>query len=258
MHVDHPLPRFRSSMDMLSSPPSSSSSSSPNLKPPVSTDNTMLFTPHGSLSLCCHSQLCKKLELLDGKEKKTVSGCLYHHVFEPVPSQREVEDAVSALQDFVQAVSSTSTLQHIIGSLDSRILLSHGYERLYDALQLLQSDPSVKRLVVSLSSDKAIWDAVISNVLHQNLPELPDSDECKRPQISEQKELSIKILSWILGIIKGKVLELIESFQSLVNDLCQSPRKENTTVDAAVLDEKVRSSVLLSIVIILIVIMARF
>lgn len=82
-------------------------------------------------------------------------------------------------------------------------------------------------------------------------------DECKRPQISEHRELSIQILSWILGIIKGKALELIESFQSLVNDLCQSPRKESPTVDAAVLDEKVGSSVLLSIVILLIVIMAR-
>ena len=53
-------------------------------------------------------------------------------------------------------------------------------------------------------------------------------------------------------------MELIESFQSLMNDSFQYPREENATADEAKLDEKVRSSLLLSIVILLIVIMARF
>ncbi|XP_061371314.1 uncharacterized protein LOC133313914 isoform X2 [Gastrolobium bilobum] len=240
MHVDHPAPQYRSTLNKFSlSSSSSSSSSSSNLNPPVSTDSSMLFTPYNSLSCCCccHIQLCRN---------------------EPVPSQWEIEDAVSALKDFMQAVSSSNTIQQIAGSYDSRIVLSKGYIRLYDALHLLQADPSIKRLVVSLSSDKAIWDAVMSNVLHHKVLEFPDSVECSsRSQISEQKEFGIHILSWILDIIKPKILVLMESFQSLMNDVFQFPRMENATADATELDEKVRSSLVLSILILLIVIMTR-
>lgn len=44
----------------------------------------------------------------------------------------------------MKAVSTTITVQQISDSYDSRIVLSQGYQRLYDALQLLQADPSVK------------------------------------------------------------------------------------------------------------------
>lgn len=83
------------------------------------------------------------------------------------------------------------------------------------------------------------------------------SVKCRRPQISEQKEFGIQILSWVFDIMKEKIVELIESFQSLVNDLFQSPTIENATADATELNEKVRSSMLLSIVILLVIIMAR-
>lgn len=219
MHSNHPMPHFRNTLT--------------NLKPPLSTDNTTL-----SCCVCqCHNQLCTK---------------------QPVPSQREVQDAMSSLQEFMRAASSSSTVQQISGSYGQRIVNSHGYKRLYDAFQLLQDDPAIKRLVVSLSSDKTLWDAVMSKVLHQKLLELPDSAESRRPQIPELNEIGIHVLSWTLDIIKGKILELIESFQSLVNDLFQCSRMENTTTDDATeLDEKVRSSFLLSIVILLIVIVAR-
>ncbi|KAL2336903.1 hypothetical protein Fmac_011349 [Flemingia macrophylla] len=224
MHTTHPKPHFRNTFNKFSSP----SSSSPNLKPPLSTDNNTFCQ--------CPNQICTK---------------------QPVPSQGEVEDAISSLQGFMRAVSSSSTLQQISGSYGQRIANSPGYKRLCDAFQLLQDDPAIKRLVVSLSSDEALWDAVMSKVLHQKLLELPDSVESRRPQIPELNEIGMRILSWTLDIIKGKILELIESFQSLVNDLFQSSKMENTTADATKLDEKVRSSFLLSIVILLIVIVAR-
>nr|AFK33519.1 unknown [Medicago truncatula] len=204
-------------------------------------------------SSCCNGQFCRKQEI-------TSNGSLYNPVFETVPSRREVEDAISALQEFMKAVSTTIIDQQIADSYDydSRVVQSQGYNRLYNALQLLQADPAVKRLVISLSSDEAIWDAVIRNVLHQRLLELPDAAKPKRPQSSEQREISIEILNWIFHIMKGKVLELIQSFQSLMNDLFQSPGIENATGDTSQLDEKVRSSTLLSIVILLTVIMARY
>ncbi|GAU12987.1 hypothetical protein TSUD_172860 [Trifolium subterraneum] len=50
----------------------------------------------------------------------------------------------------MKAVSSTIAVQQISDTYDSRIVLSQGYKRLYDALQLLQADPAVK--VAGLSS----------------------------------------------------------------------------------------------------------
>ncbi|MED6123787.1 hypothetical protein PIB30_052725 [Stylosanthes scabra] len=256
--MPHPpsVPRLRSTLEKLSpspSPsPSSSSSSSPNnLKPPI--PNSALS---GSISHI-NNKPCRDLMPLDPKEiAQKANSSLYDHVFETVPSQREVEDAISALIKFIEAVSSSSSNQQITNSSDWRIFLSEGYKRLYDAIQLLQTDPSIKRLVASLSSDKAIWDAVMSHVRHQKLLEVPDSVESKKPQNSEEKELAMYLLSWILQIIKGKVWELINSFQSLVNDFFHYPKAEHV-VDPAVLHEKLRSSLLLCIIILLIVIMAR-
>ena len=97
MRVDPPpVPQFRTTPDKSSSP-SSSSPPPPNLKPPLSTDNSVLSTPNSSLSCSCHGQPCRGLKAVDGKEAKTANSPLYDHVFETVPSQREVEDAISAL-----------------------------------------------------------------------------------------------------------------------------------------------------------------
>lgn len=52
-------------------------------------------------------------------------------------------------------------------------------------------------------------------------------------------------------------MELIENFQTLMNDLFQSPKIEKAALEDTELEGKVRSSMLLSVVILLIVILAR-
>ncbi|KAF7825237.1 putative Post-SET domain-containing protein [Senna tora] len=252
-HVGSPLPHPRTSSIFTSS----SSSSSPNLKLPISTENGVTFSYRSSdCCCCCDGETCRKLEVVNGAEEKISREGLYNHVFDAVPSQMEVQDALIALQNltFLLDLSSASFVQ-AVESIAA--LLPHGYNRLYDALQLLQTDPSIKRLVVSLSSDKAVWDAIMNNVFHLKVQDLPNSVECRKPQISHEPELSIDILSWILEIIKGKVVHLIENFQSLVNDLFQSPKIGKAALNDKELEGKVRSSMLLSVVILLIVIMAR-
>ncbi|XP_028753424.1 uncharacterized protein LOC114713015 [Neltuma alba] len=254
MHVGSSVPQPRSSPIVISS---SLPSSSSNSKLPVSTDNGVPVSSHSSSACCCfcHSEIGRKLEIVHGKEENSSSGCLHNYVFDAVLSQSEVEDALMALQSFLQAVTSRA-LQQNSGTYDSSILLSQGYKRLHDAYQLLLSDPSIKRLVTSLSSDKTVWDAVV-NVLNQNLQNLPNSGEVRRPRIPDKPEVSIDILSWILEVIKGKVMELIENFQSLLNLLFQSYQIEKAALKEQELEGKVRSSMLLSVVIILIVILAR-
>ncbi|KAK4267891.1 hypothetical protein QN277_024615 [Acacia crassicarpa] len=250
MHVGSSVPQPRSSPIVISP------SSSLNNKLPVSTDNGVPFSQSSSACCCfCHSEIGRKLEIANGNEENRSSGCLRSYVFDAVPSQSEVEDALVALQSFLKAVTSEA-LQKNSGTFHSSILLSQGFNRLYDAYQLLISDPSIKRLVTSLSSDKTVWDAIM-NVLNQNLQSLPNSGEVRRPQIPHKPEVSIDILSWILEIIKGKVMELIENFQSLVNLLFESHKIEKSALKGQEVEGKVRSSMLLSVVILLIVILAR-
>ncbi|KAJ0041982.1 hypothetical protein Pint_17192 [Pistacia integerrima] len=46
---------------------------------------------------------------------------------------------------------------------NSRMLQPYGPDRVYDAFHLLQTEPSIQRMVVSLSSDQAVWKAVLNN-----------------------------------------------------------------------------------------------
>lgn len=55
---------------------------------------------------------------------------------------------------------------------NSRPLIIDGYRNVMDAFRLLQINPFVQRTVVSLSSDKAVWDAVMNNEAVQELEEL--------------------------------------------------------------------------------------
>lgn len=68
------------------------------------------------------------------------------------------------------------------------------------------------------------------------------------------------IVDWILDIAKAKVLELIEQFISLMTMIFQPPNHKKNLVAANTdgrLDEKLGSSFLLSIVILLIVVVTR-
>ncbi|XP_028082659.1 uncharacterized protein LOC114283978 [Camellia sinensis] len=61
-------------------------------------------------------------------------------------------------------------LHQILHLYDPRMLKSLGYYgRVDDAFRLLQSEPSVQRMVTSISSDKAVWDAILNNEAVQNL-----------------------------------------------------------------------------------------
>ncbi|KAL8096021.1 hypothetical protein AgCh_037110 [Apium graveolens] len=120
-------------------------------------------------------------------------------VFGSVPSVDEIQHAVSSLQQVLEPVSYSQLIKdraaydsdkdvanHIysptnlirkvpsVGSevdwmepslqpWNSRFLKPLGSDRVWNALHLLQTEPAVQRMVVSLSSDKAVWDAVMNN-----------------------------------------------------------------------------------------------
>ncbi|XP_010941054.1 uncharacterized protein [Elaeis guineensis] len=60
-------------------------------------------------------------------------------------------------------------MEHALQFNSIEAFKSQGREKIINAINLLHSNPSVQRMVVSLSSDKAVWDAVVRNRAVQEL-----------------------------------------------------------------------------------------
>ncbi|KAK6918617.1 hypothetical protein RJ641_017039 [Dillenia turbinata] len=212
-----------------------------------------------------------------GFQDERASGCLYNFVFGQVPSTTEVENALAAIQSFILGLSSSGSgshwLQTMLSLYDPRVLESPGLIRVRDALCLLQRDPfvqhdqhfiSLQRMVVSLASDKAVWDAVLNNEVVQKLKQSLYRVDDEKPQdqssSSDEPDLAMRIMRLILDLAKAKIMELIDSFVSLVNAIFHPPDNQRgvpTSEHADHLDKNLRSSVLLSIVILLVVVVSR-
>ncbi|KAA8515890.1 hypothetical protein F0562_019069 [Nyssa sinensis] len=250
--------------------PTSHHISSSHLNLPVPANSSLPSRP--TCSKCsCLGETSTPLESVDGRKDKRASGFYSDSVFGPVPSRIEVQKAISDLQSFIlgncPSGSELDWLQRMLYLYDPRMMQSIRYRRVYDAFRLLYTDPSVQRMVVSLSSDKAVWDAVMKNKAVQDLRESLCTAKEERPQSSnEESDMATLILNWIFDIIKAKAMELIEKFESLVNELFQPLKKGKRATEVSIeleekvsveLEEKLRSSLLLSIVILVIVIVTR-
>ncbi|XP_030535380.2 uncharacterized protein LOC115744380 [Rhodamnia argentea] len=176
-----------------------------------------------------------------------------------VPSELEIDKAIRALLDLWQSASSTGSEQNwmrLFGCRDSSILMSSGWGRVRHALHLLLTEPAIKRLVISLVSDKAFWSAIMNNQSVQKFQELLLSDDTKSPLIYEEIDWGTNNPRWLLDILKDKIMELIEKFKLLLIETFQHSRPP-TPEATAELEDRVGSSLLLSVLIILVVVLAR-
>ncbi|XP_062163105.1 uncharacterized protein LOC133870081 [Alnus glutinosa] len=231
---------------------------------------------------------------VDGCEDERPHGYFDDFVLGPVPSKDEVQDAVSALQQYSklvwdkfsfdsdkdaadQVTSPTgSELDWVEPSLhlcNSRTLQPLGSDRVFDAFHLMQTEPSVQRMVISLSSDKAVWDAVMNNEVVRELREsyFADAVENKNPLdpdescgTSDDSNESTNILRQIFDNTKAKFMEVINKITNRMNKLFESPDDEKTTTpgDTAAgasdpFKKRLKTSFLISVVVLLIVVLGR-
>lgn len=178
----------------------------------------------------------------------------------PVPSRSEVEKAILDLQRFMQSYSASKSefngIKGLLHGHDSKMLHTPGFVRLRDAFNMMQSEPPLQNLVASLSCDKAVWEAILSNKAIQNLQAA--AKEQKLLTSAEEPDITILIFRWIADFTKSKILELVEKFLLLINEILQPNQKEKPTSDLTdLMEDKVRSSFLLSVLIILIVVTTR-
>ncbi|KAG6575228.1 hypothetical protein SDJN03_25872, partial [Cucurbita argyrosperma subsp. sororia] len=215
----------------------------------------------------CKSFFCgREIQSLDTKAGKSL------HKFDlgPVPSRAEVDAAVTALQSLLQEYFSIESLskwlQPLVNSYDSSILHSRGYQLLCKGFQWLLTDPTLKDrrfiqgLVVSLCLDKNVWDAIKNNGIVEKLQELPSS-EGGNGNLGSSKpgaDIGSVILSWILQMSLTKIWELVQNFVVLLNNAFLFPGKEKLKAEKREeIDEKIQSSFVLSLIIMLIVVVSR-
>uniref|UniRef100_A0A7N1A0L2 Uncharacterized protein n=1 Tax=Kalanchoe fedtschenkoi TaxID=63787 RepID=A0A7N1A0L2_KALFE len=227
-------------------------------------------------------------------------------VLGPAPSRHEAQSAVTALQQVVETASfsqlvrdkyGTGTDTDVFGHVASPTRFDHrfasslsesdwvepslqlchtgalqsrGSGTVYDAFHLLQTEPSVQRMVISLSSDPAVWNAVLNNEVVQELREsVSKDDDSIIPSLETDAEGSgaaaAGILERLFNSTKAKAMEMVEMINQLVNDLFQPLEGNDKASTAASTDsstnarfeEKLRYSLMLTVVVLLIVAVAR-
>ncbi|KAL4178672.1 hypothetical protein AMTRI_Chr13g116250 [Amborella trichopoda] len=216
-------------------------------------------------------------------------------VLGPVPSRAEVEDAVSALQQVIFSVSNSQVYDDGLLSTSERGManriivsnttlddgpssgqlpdwiepsLNYYYPKMseseestgvFDAFHLLRSNPYVQRMVVSLASDDAVWDAVSKNEavqeLHDSLHRVGNVTPSNGPNKNSPDAITW-IVEWVLDNLKAKVQEILHKLSTLIDELFRLPYAEQEKkMDA--FTETLRSSLMLSVLVLLVIVVTR-
>ncbi|KAK8587526.1 hypothetical protein V6N13_086509 [Hibiscus sabdariffa] len=131
----------------------------------------------------------------------------------------------------------------------------------YDAFRLLQTDPTVQKMVVSLSSDEAVWNAVLNNETVRELREsysaaAEDSSSLNFDESFDESSEATNIVKWILDNTKEKIMGLFDKITKLVNELFKQPPDDETKA-ADPFDERLRISMVLFVLVLLVVVVTR-
>ncbi|XP_047077205.1 uncharacterized protein LOC124687468 [Lolium rigidum] len=138
--------------------------------------------------------------------------------------------------------------------LNSTALLTREHRTVLDAFRLLQRDPNVQKMVMSLSSDRTVWDAVMNNEAVQEF----------RRSFQDGKENNRKgccssvgpagVLKWILGNTQAKIVEFFDNIVKIVSMLFH-PQSEEDKPD--LYSDAVKVSFMLSVFVFIVVAIAR-
>ncbi|XP_050225564.1 uncharacterized protein LOC126675038 isoform X2 [Mercurialis annua] len=148
---------------------------------------------------------------------------------------------------------------------NSRMFHPYSPDRVYDAFHLLQHEPSVKRMVISLSSDKAVWNAVLNNDVVRELRETYNAEENNTPptlegsdETSNDSNPAMNAVKWIFENTKAKFMEVFEKITTLINELFKAHVVDNkTTGTMDPFEERLKTSFMLSVVVLLVVVVTR-
>lgn len=124
-----------------------------------------------------------------------------------------------------------------------------------DAFRLLQRNHTVREMVISLVSDKAIWDALLKNEKVVEFRELLHKGETKLQEITEgSDENPADKPNWFSQAVQSAKLKVVEIINHILGFADKKIFSEN---DGEILDRTVKSSLMLAVVVLLVVLVKR-
>uniref|UniRef100_A0A1J3HDL5 Transmembrane protein n=1 Tax=Noccaea caerulescens TaxID=107243 RepID=A0A1J3HDL5_NOCCA len=186
-------------------------------------------------------------------------------ITDKAPEIDEVEDAFSALrlmfvdddddksEDQVSESEFVDWIEPPLQLCNTRLLQPYMLDRFYDAFHQFQTDPSVQRMVMSLSSDKAVWDAVMNNEVVRELITNAERSE-------EESCAAADFIRRLFERSAIKIMDAMERVTKYVTDLFSVVPGDETVVlatGAAPVMEKLQMTVLLTVLVLLIVLVTR-
>lgn len=220
-----------------------------------------------------------------------------HHdrlIFGSVPTQKEVQEVVSDFQDaltqgiipvsgnfnYKTALSSSSSVYKKSGNkscgtlvnLDQmereshednyRIVQKAGHNNVCEAFNLLQSNPVVQEMVISLASDKTVWEALLKNEKVTEFRQSLQKDESKLRELSKDSDKppphQENHFMWVIENTKMKVMECIEKITELLNQYFGFvDEKDLFKKDEDPLERILRASLMLSVAVLLMILVKR-
>ncbi|KAL0347635.1 UNVERIFIED_CONTAM: hypothetical protein Scaly_1779500 [Sesamum calycinum] len=162
--------------------------------------------------------------ICSSSESKPCSQSVGDCAFGSVPSRVEVERAILDLQRFMQGLSASKSglggVQGLLHHHGLKMLQSPGFVKFRDAFSMMQEEPALQNMIVSISCDNAVWKAILSNKAVQELRgSISAVKEAKQLSYDEEPDIANLILRWVMSFTKSKVLELVEKFGQLVNEI---------------------------------------
>ncbi|KAL5215219.1 hypothetical protein ABZP36_004371 [Zizania latifolia] len=134
--------------------------------------------------------------------------------------------------------------------LNSTALLTREHRNVLDAFHLLQKDPDVQKMVMALSTDKSVWDAVMKNEVVQEFRR--SFQDAKETDLNGSSCAPPGVMKWVMENTQAKIKEFLETILKLVNMLFQTDGK-----DSDLYDDAVRMSFVLTVFVFIVVTIAR-
>lgn len=220
-------------------------------------------------------------------------------IFGSVPTQKEVQEAVSDLQDALSqgiipvsgTLSSSSSVHENSDAVEIsavqetenksygnlvypnqmeqelheekyRIVQKDVHNNVREAFDMLQSNPAVQGMVISLASDKAMWDALLKNEKVVEFREALQKDVSVLPELSKDTEKPARHqenpFMQAFEITKMKVMECFNKITEVLHQFFGLADKKGLfEKDGDPLERTLKATLMLSVAVLLIVLVKR-
>uniref|UniRef100_J3M066 Uncharacterized protein n=1 Tax=Oryza brachyantha TaxID=4533 RepID=J3M066_ORYBR len=178
------------------------------------------------------------------------SGMLVNYFAEDSAQSDNKINQLTNLEHSTPDSASEEMIEPAVLVLNSTALLTREHRNVLDAFHLLQVDPSVQKMVMALSTDKSVWDAVMKNEVVQEFRR--SFQDAKEADLSGSSSASPGVMKWVMENTQAKIKEFLENILKLVNMLFLTQSE-----DYDLYDDTVRMSFMLTVFVFIVVTMAR-